>query len=350
MKRIKIVTGFTAAWIILALFMSFPTNSNAASDEDRKNIQYDASMPVYHPPVPDKEIRRREGGENAANRGWSRGFSRGFSRGGSRGWSRGWSRSGSRGWTRGWNRGGLPRGWNRGGLPRGGLPRGWSRKWIRGGLPRGWARAWNRGGLPRGWNHVDEAVEKPETAEDTPVPSFIAPLASEHTGWTTTPSPVLWYYISSAWPVKLLFTLNKPKAPEPLVEKKLDAPESEGMYRIDLAAYNVKLEPGVDYEWFVAIILDPRERSADFLASATIRYVEPSGELAGRIKNTPEDRLHFLFAENGYWYDAIANVCRLSNSGEFGKHRLALIDQANLPPVVQYEKKRLGIKETKSPG
>jgi len=180
------------------------------------------------------------------------------------------------------------------------------------------------------------------------LPSLIAPIASLQTGQTTSSQPVLCWYISAAWPEKIELTLNEYGVTEPILEKQLDGPAAEGIYEINLADDNITLRPNIEYEWFLVIVPDPRERSADFLGSATIMYVEPSAALSERLSNTPEHRLYHVYAEAGYWYDAIVHLSRLirdrPDDKSLREHRITLFDQVKLGKVMNYDKNLISVK------
>jgi hypothetical protein len=173
----------------------------------------------------------------------------------------------------------------------------------------------------------------------------MAPLASEHTGLTTNLQPVLQWYISGPWDGEIEFSLNIVKAIEPVLETKLKGPSEEGIYQVRLADYGVSLKPGLEYEWFLAIVTEPEERSGDFLASATIRYVEPSDKLFAQLVKTEKSRRYYVYASEGYWYDAIESVSRLidekSDDSVLRSHRMALLQQVNIPRAVAYESRKI---------
>ncbi|HSF01684.1 MAG TPA: DUF928 domain-containing protein, partial [Solirubrobacterales bacterium] len=91
-------------------------------------------------------------------------------------------------------------------------------------------------------------------------------LAPDHPGQTASEQPSLYWYISSptAFPVEL--TLMDPRGTDPLLEAKVPGPIKAGLQRFDLAAHGVRLEPGVPYRWYVAVVLDADRRSKDVLA------------------------------------------------------------------------------------
>ncbi|QTA84036.1 DUF928 [Desulfonema magnum] len=176
------------------------------------------------------------------------------------------------------------------------------------------------------------------------MPKRMAPLAPERTGLTFKNQPVLSWYISDPWPGKIEFTLNEAGAVESVLKMNIDGPDKEGIYQINLADHNVTLKPGGEYEWFLVIVPVPEERSADFLASATIRMAELSNELSARLANTPKDKLHYVYAEEGYWYDSIESLSQLIDARPddhiLKQQRMALLRQVNLPRAAAYDSKK----------
>lgn len=187
----------------------------------------------------------------------------------------------------------------------------------------------------------------PEASDDRneqaliPLPSRMSPLAPENTGLTLTSQPVLQWYISDAWPNNIEFRLNRLKAPEPDIDTNIKAPDKGGIYRISLADYNVSLKPGVDYEWVLAIVNDEEERSADFIAHARIRYVKPDEELSERIMNTPKEKRYYVYADQGYWYDALENLSQRIDAkpgdNTLRQHRAELFRQVGLAMEADYD-------------
>ena len=81
-----------------------------------------------------------------------------------------------------------------------------------------------------------------------------------------------------------------------------------GVQRISLAEQKVKLQPGVEYEWSVALVLDPEQRSSDIIASGwAIRVEDAPAGLGGK----PSTDLVTAYAEAGLWYDALGTISEL---------------------------------------
>jgi hypothetical protein len=131
------------------------------------------------------------------------------------------------------------------------------------------------------------------------LPSLTA-LVPDHTGETLSPKPSLFWNLSALPPegAKLVFVLTSDESIEPLVEAELARPTAAGIQRVDLERYGVELRTGVEYEWSVAIALDPSRHSRDVV---TVGWIERSEPPAGLATGDPR-----ALAEAGFWYDAFA--------------------------------------------
>jgi hypothetical protein len=130
-------------------------------------------------------------------------------------------------------------------------------------------------------------------------------VAPEHVGQTTSAKPSLFYFVDRVpdASIRVEFTLLDEDGIEPLVETVLPTPKRAGVHRIRLSDHGVKLAPGTEYEWSVSLILNPKERSKDIVATSWIDRIPESGELKARLAS--EGATATVFAEEGLWYDAI---------------------------------------------
>jgi len=172
------------------------------------------------------------------------------------------------------------------------------------------------------------------------VPSAIVPLIPETVGLSSSPQPSLLWYISGNWHDKMEFRINAFKADEPLLDTHIPGPSSEGIYRIDLSDYNISLKPDTEYEWFLTIVFDENDRSADYFISGTVIYSPLTDAVSEHLANTPKDRLYAVYADAGYWYDAIDHLSRQIDAApddtELRKYRAKLLEQANLPKIAAF--------------
>ena len=158
-------------------------------------------------------------------------------------------------------------------------------------------------------------------------------LAPAQIGLTAEPAPTLYWFLSERVERDVAISVVSDAAPAPLVEVTLAGPHAPGVHALSLADRGVRLEPGVDHRWFVAVIRDPERRSRDLVSSAAIRFAPPSAEAATRLATAAAERAHAL-AEAGFWYDAFDQLARWSTaepeSALLREHRAALLDQVGL--------------------
>jgi hypothetical protein len=131
-------------------------------------------------------------------------------------------------------------------------------------------------------------------------------LAPDETGLTTQEQPSLLWYQSKPAQAKFELTLLEENKPKPLLQVKANGNGQAGIQRIKLSDHNVKIAPGVEYQWVVALVTDPDNRSSDLVASGVIKRVEASGDLKGKIAGATPASLPGVYAEAGIWYDALS--------------------------------------------
>jgi len=183
---------------------------------------------------------------------------------------------------------------------------------------------------------------KNQKGKETKIPLVIAPIAPANVGITSSRKPTLFFYVSSAWPHDIEITLNDENMIDPVLKTNIKGPLKKGIVMVDLEKYGVILNPGVEYEWFATIVTDNNKRYADFFCSAVLKYVKPSNEFLEKIKNASEEEIHSLYAEAGYFYDAMESLSRLVNSNKetkkFRLRRASLNEQVKLLSVSEYDR------------
>jgi hypothetical protein len=131
-------------------------------------------------------------------------------------------------------------------------------------------------------------------------------LAPDDVGTTTQEQPSLFWFQSKPSDAKFELTLLQEKKVKPLVQVKMDRASKAGIQRLKLADHGVKLNPGVEYQWVVALVTDAENRSTDLVASGAIKRVEPGADLKAKISQAAPASLASVYAEEGIWYDALA--------------------------------------------
>jgi hypothetical protein len=162
-------------------------------------------------------------------------------------------------------------------------------------------------------------------------------LAPDHTGLTSQEQPVLYWFISgqSTYPVEIVVT--DPNATQPLLETRLAPPVPAGVHSIRLADHGIKLAPGIPYRWYVAVVPDTNRRSKDILAGGVIERAELPDALKANVATADKQRAASLYAETGYWYDAMRNLSELieasPQNAELRRVRAAMLAQVGLPKI-----------------
>ena len=133
-------------------------------------------------------------------------------------------------------------------------------------------------------------------------------LAPDDVGTTTQEQPSLFWFQSKPKDARFELTLLQEKKIKPLVQVKMERASDAGIQRLKLSDHGVKLSPGVEYQWVVALVTDPENRSTDLVASGVIKRVEPTADLKQKIVQATPASLASVYAEGGIWYDALAAV------------------------------------------
>ena len=166
-------------------------------------------------------------------------------------------------------------------------------------------------------------------------------LAPDHTGRSSVEQPVVYWYVSRPIATRIELTLVDQAKIEPVLELKVNKPQRAGIQAFDLGAHNVRLTPGVEYQWSVAVVLDAKQRSQDILASGTMQFDPPAPELAAQVAAASARSRPGIYAGAGYWYDAIDALNRLIEAApadrELADYRRELLTQIGLSEIADAE-------------
>jgi hypothetical protein len=160
----------------------------------------------------------------------------------------------------------------------------------------------------------------------------------EHTGLAGKASPALYWYLSRRFSGPIEVALEDERRIDPVLSLRLDRGADAGVHAVSLAERGIALEPGVEYQWSVELVVDPMQPSANVHASGTIRRV-----VRDDLPRIADDaaRLQML-AANGLWFDAIELSSRL-----ISKHpedegwratRAALLQQVDLAEPAAFDR------------
>lgn len=174
-------------------------------------------------------------------------------------------------------------------------------------------------------------------------------LAPKQIALTTQAQPALFWFQTEASNTGFELTVTEPKKAEPLLSLKGEDKQTGGTHSVSLAKHKVTLTPGVNYQWSVALVPDAKNRSKDLVASGHVKRVEAPADLAAKIeKAAPADRAA-IYAQAGYWYDALQSISiaigeaaknkDANTIGELKKMRASLLEQGDLKQAAAADRK-----------
>jgi hypothetical protein len=170
-------------------------------------------------------------------------------------------------------------------------------------------------------------------------------LAPGETGYTTQEKPTIYWFASQPvdQPVEITITSTESlqDAAKPVLEITLQPPIAKGIHAFRLADHNIALKPGVEYQWFVAVVSNPAQRSNDVLAGGTIKRVTDS-PVQAQVKQASPAQLPSLYAEAGIWYDAIdqlsTQISANQSNRQLRERRAALLEQVGLKEAAAFDR------------
>ncbi|HVM60471.1 MAG TPA: DUF928 domain-containing protein [Verrucomicrobiae bacterium] len=165
-------------------------------------------------------------------------------------------------------------------------------------------------------------------------------LTPNDTALTVQAQPSLFWYQSQPEDVPVELTILAHNVAHPLLEVHLPNARNAGIQRLNLSDHNVKLVPGVEYEWVVALVVDPENRSKDVVASGWIERVDPPPSLQSRLAHAGSEDLPAIYAEEGIWLDTMTAMASLidarPNDRSLQQDRAALLQQVGLTNAAAY--------------
>ena len=170
-------------------------------------------------------------------------------------------------------------------------------------------------------------------------------LAPSDTGYTLQEKPTIYWFASQPidQPVEITITSTESlqDAAKPLFEITLQPPLAKGIHAFRLTDHGVALKPGVEYQWFVAVVHNAAQRSNDVLAGGTIKRVTDS-PVQAQLKQASPAQLPAIYAEAGIWYDAIDQLSRQISANQSDRQlrerRAALLDQVGLREAAAFDR------------
>lgn len=160
-------------------------------------------------------------------------------------------------------------------------------------------------------------------------------LVPDHVGYSASSQPVLYWYMSETARGDVVFelTLIDDSSVDPLLDRRFSAPSTAGLQRVDLSTLGVSLDPGEEYQWSIALVPDPKDRSKDIVATGWIEVVPPPAGMADRLAAAGPGGAAAVYGQAGLWYDTLdATMVQADRGDSQAKGQLAgLLKQVGLP-------------------
>ncbi|MDH3460886.1 MAG: DUF928 domain-containing protein [Burkholderiaceae bacterium] len=152
----------------------------------------------------------------------------------------------------------------------------------------------------------------------------------EEAALTASDQPAFPWHLSGSTEHSVNFTLVNPDQIDPVIDLTIPGPIRAGFHWIDLSAHDARLAVGHRYYWFIAIVTNPKRRSADIAARGSVERVSLAAALAAQIAAArPEERAG-LFSRAGIWYDALEATRQLMPGADAKAQRNALLAQVGI--------------------
>ena len=171
--------------------------------------------------------------------------------------------------------------------------------------------------------------------------TLLSVLAPDHTGLTGQEQPVLYWYLSKVTSHPIYFTVVDTDSTKTVLDVKLPAPSRPGIQAIRVSDHGMRLSPGVQYQWFVALMLDGEHRSKDIIAGGMIERTSLPQDLSSKLAGVGRAQRTAMYAEAGFWYDAVESISEeisaVPNDAALRKQRASLLEQVGLPDIAAYD-------------
>lgn len=126
---------------------------------------------------------------------------------------------------------------------------------------------------------------------------------------TAAASPTLFFYVPEHNAQKGDFVLVDEEGND-VYWSLFDLPDTPGFIKLSLPE-TVELKVGQEYKWFLAIVCDPKDRSADYFLRGDLQRTELSRELTSELERESDTLARAkLFAKAGIWYETLELVAR----------------------------------------
>jgi hypothetical protein len=166
-------------------------------------------------------------------------------------------------------------------------------------------------------------------------------LVPDHVGLTVQEQPNLYWFIADLPSSRINFTLIEADSTIPLIDERLKNPKQAGIQCIRLAEHSIHLRENTRYKWLITLATSLDHRAIPAFAGGFIERVPVPGGLEGKLQKAGKRGEHYVYAEEGIWYDALATLSELIEKepldATLRRERASILKQAGLEEVAAYD-------------
>ena len=155
----------------------------------------------------------------------------------------------------------------------------------------------------------------------------LAPLS--HFGQTVYSQPTFAWFVPDTEPRVMEFSLYEYNtSSKGKLIKRIQLQSSSGIMKLSLVQEKFSLSVGQKYLWQIALLCNPNHPSEDLVAEAVIEVVAMSPRLTNELSQTKEIvKQADLYAERGFWYDALSLALKDPKNKAFSLKLLAQLSK-----------------------
>ncbi len=129
-----------------------------------------------------------------------------------------------------------------------------------------------------------------------------------HTGLTSSPQPLLYWYISKLDIEPYQFIEFKlAESGESILTTQLIPLKKAGIQKLDLKKYDIKLKANKLYSWSISLVKSQDSPFDNYTDSAFIKYIKNNDVMTKNFKEAIPYQA-YIYAQAGIWHEAISTI------------------------------------------
>ena len=134
-------------------------------------------------------------------------------------------------------------------------------------------------------------------------------LPSTNLGLTAAARPSLFFYLPPTEGRSVEFVLQDSRGAE--LYQSTTRINQSGIVRVDLPSNAPELAVGQTYQWYLSVICDPKDRTADLYVQGWVQRVDMPDTLKRQLQQAPASEHPYIYANAGLWHETLAALFEL---------------------------------------